>query len=265
MSELQIIHHVRELLDQYVADLEPGIYPGDLAAAGVAELVVIENLASYARNALAVRVADTHAWKNVPPGPAGGGGPLLFEDEEADDTANGESGERSEGGGGEEADPGATDDAPDQAANDKAAADKAAAERATAERAAAERARSAVDWLSKTTGTSKSKAREALNAAKKLPGLRPIDNARRNGELSEEQANRIADAADGDEHTAKDLIDTARNGTMSDLRRACDQAKLRQRDDQHAHDHAHTNRRARYATRTGAFWLELPTPPRSAP
>ena len=149
MSELQIIHHVRELLDRYVADLEPGIYPGDLAAEGVAELVVIENLASYARNALAVRVADTHAWKNVPPGPAGGGGPLLFEDEDGSGNGDGVS------GGGEAAD-----------------RDTDAAEKAAADKASAERARNAVDWLSKTTGTSKGKAREALNAAKKLPGLR---------------------------------------------------------------------------------------------
>src|SRR3954447_12397234 len=79
----------------------------------------------------------------------------------------------------------------------------------------------AADDLAKKTGTSKGKAKRTVETAKKLRDQPEVEDALRNGELSEDQAELIADAADATPAAAGGLLKKAKNGSINDLRQEC--------------------------------------------
>ncbi|MBV9952161.1 MAG: hypothetical protein JO291_09440 [Acidimicrobiia bacterium] len=85
----------------------------------------------------------------------------------------------------------------------------------------------AADDLARKSGTSKGKAKGTLDTAKKLKDQPEVEDAVRNGELSEEQTSLIADAADVNPSAAGDLVKTAKNGSINDLKQECSRAKAR--------------------------------------
>lgn len=78
--------------------------------------------------------------------------------------------------------------------------------------------RSAASWLAETSQCSISEAITSLETAKRLGALEKTQAALRRGELSRGQVKEIASAAKRDPSKESELIQTARNGTMRQLR-----------------------------------------------
>jgi hypothetical protein len=114
----------------------------------------------------------------------------------------------------------------------------------------------AAEDLARKTGTSKGKAKKTLDTAKKLEDQPEVTDAVRNGELSEDQASLIADAADVNPSAAGDLVKRAKNGSINDLRQECSRAKAAADPDEEAtHDRIHRNRSFKPGTNADpAFW-----------
>jgi hypothetical protein len=114
----------------------------------------------------------------------------------------------------------------------------------------------AADDLARKTGTSKSKAKRTVETAKKLKDQPQVEDALRNGELSEDQAELIADAADANPSATGDLLKKAKNSSVNDLRDACGRAKAAADADEEAtHRRIYKNRSFRSGTNAeGAFW-----------
>ncbi|MBV9953397.1 MAG: DUF222 domain-containing protein, partial [Acidimicrobiia bacterium] len=114
----------------------------------------------------------------------------------------------------------------------------------------------AADDLARKSGTSKGKAKGTLDTAKKLKDQPEVEDAVRNGELSEEQASLIADAADVNPSAAGDLVKKAKNGSINDLKQECSRAKAAADPDEEAtHARIHRNRSFRTGTNADpAFW-----------
>jgi hypothetical protein len=113
----------------------------------------------------------------------------------------------------------------------------------------------------KKTGTSKGKAKRTVDTARKLKDQPEVEDALRNGELSEDQASLIADAADVNPSAAGGLLDKARNSSVNDLRDACSRAKAAADPDEEA---THARVRANRHFKTGnnvdpAFWGSIST------
>ncbi len=87
--------------------------------------------------------------------------------------------------------------------------------------------RSPEDWLGEQLGAGFGSARATLGASEKLGELPGLDEAARNGELSSEQLNEIADAATPENEES--LLGAARNGNTNELRRKCRQEKSKSR------------------------------------
>jgi hypothetical protein len=113
-------------------------------------------------------------------------------------------------------------------------------------------------WARKT-GTSKSKAKRTVETAKKLRAQPQVEDALRNGELSEDQAELIADAADANPSATGSLLKKAKESSVNDLRDACGRAKAAADDDEEAtHRRIHHRRHFRTGTNAeGAFWGSL--------
>jgi hypothetical protein len=114
----------------------------------------------------------------------------------------------------------------------------------------------AAEDLARKSGTSKGKAKKTLDTAKKLKDQPEVEDAVRNGELSEDQASLIADAADVNPSAAGGLLDKARNSSVNDLRDACARAKAAADPDEEA---THARVRQARSFKTGnnvdpAFW-----------
>jgi hypothetical protein len=114
----------------------------------------------------------------------------------------------------------------------------------------------AADDLAKKTGTSKGKAKRTVETAKKLKDQPEVEDALRNGELSEDQAELIADAVDANPSAAGGLLKKARDHPIDDLRQECGRAKAAADGDEDAtHARIHRNRSWRTGTNAdGAFW-----------
>lgn len=116
--------------------------------------------------------------------------------------------------------------------------------------------RSAAEWLAKQTGQSTRDAEEDLACSKRLRELPDAQDAVRNGELSSDQAKAVADGAVADPAAERDLLDTARQGSLGELSR---QSKSRKAaalgDDDARRKAAHRNRSFRSGTSaTGEGW-----------
>ena len=107
------------------------------------------------------------------------------------------------------------------------------------------------------SGTSKGKAKGTLDTAKKLEDQPEVTDALRNGELSEDQASLIADAADVNPSAAGDLVKRAKNGSINDLRQECSRAKAAADGDEDAtHARVHRNRSWKKASSSCMYTLE---------
>jgi hypothetical protein len=116
--------------------------------------------------------------------------------------------------------------------------------------------RSAAEWLAKQTGQSTRDAEADLACSKRLTDLPDAEDAVRNGELSPDQAKAVADGAAADPTAERELLDTARRGSLGELSR---QSKARKAaalgDDEARRRAAHRNRSFRTGTNpTGEGW-----------
>ncbi len=94
-----------------------------------------------------------------------------------------------------------------------------------------------VDWLGRTTGRTKRDAERDVEAAQQVKPA--TDQALRDGQLSAEQAREVASAADADPGAEQELLDTARNASVSELKRKAKKTRGAATDD------AEKERRAR--------------------
>ncbi|MBV9953273.1 MAG: DUF222 domain-containing protein [Acidimicrobiia bacterium] len=117
----------------------------------------------------------------------------------------------------------------------------------------------AADDLARKTGTSKAKAKRTVDTAKKLKDQPEIEDALRNGELSQDQAELIADAADVNPSATGSLLHKAKDHPIDDLRHECSRAKAAADGDEEAtHARVHRNRRFTAGSNTDpAFWGSL--------
>jgi hypothetical protein len=86
-------------------------------------------------------------------------------------------------------------------------------------------ARSAAHDLAKKTGTGVGTAAGSLDTARRLRKLPKTAEAARRGELSEQQASLIADAADIAPRAEDKLLEKAKSGSLPELRDECAKAK----------------------------------------
>ena len=86
---------------------------------------------------------------------------------------------------------------------------------------------SAADWLAAATGTTAPKAHQAIQTGRRLSELEETAAAATRGELSAEQTAAIADAATADPSAERDLLGTAKRGSLRDLRDRCAKTKAR--------------------------------------
>jgi len=118
--------------------------------------------------------------------------------------------------------------------------------------------RSPEEWLAQKTGTSYGQAAGTLNASEKLKELPTLEDAVRNGELSQQQLNEVAGAATPDNE--KRLLDAAKKQNFKQLRRTCsgEKAKARSEEREQArHDRIHRERFYKsYSDADGAYCFE---------
>jgi len=76
----------------------------------------------------------------------------------------------------------------------------------------------AASWLARVTGDSRGGASDALSTAAGLDALPGLSDAFRSGRLSGKQANEVARAAAEDPAAEGSLLETARNGSLGELR-----------------------------------------------
>ena len=88
--------------------------------------------------------------------------------------------------------------------------------------------RSKEEEIARRTGSSVGKAREAMKTSKRLAEQRGTDDALRKGQLSEEQANTISDAAGKDREAERELLSTAKRKPLQDLKRKAQETKAKQ-------------------------------------
>ena len=97
--------------------------------------------------------------------------------------------------------------------------------------------------LARKTGTSVTKAKEALDIAEKLAVLPALDAAARAGEVSASQVAPIADAASADPRAEQRLLDKARRASLGELRDECARTPAAALPDDEARHHASHNSR----------------------
>jgi hypothetical protein len=85
--------------------------------------------------------------------------------------------------------------------------------------------RSAAHQLARRSGTSVSKARQALDTAERLAKLPELEAGVRSGEISAAQAAPIADAATADPSAERRLVDKAKQSSLGELADECDRTK----------------------------------------
>jgi hypothetical protein len=103
--------------------------------------------------------------------------------------------------------------------------------------------RSAADWLARQTGQSAGDAARDLECSRRLQELPDASDAVRNGELSPDQAKAVADGASADPSAERELLDTARRGSLGELNRKAKARKAAALGDDEARARAaHRNR-----------------------
>lgn len=129
--------------------------------------------------------------------------------------------------------------------------------------------RSAASWLAETSRCSMSEAITSLETAKRLGALEKTRAALRRGELSSGQLKEIASAAERDPAKETELIQTARNGSLKQLKEKARGIRLRASsaaDDDARYRAIHAARYCRHwSDDDGAFRVEVKlTPDRGA-
>jgi hypothetical protein len=118
--------------------------------------------------------------------------------------------------------------------------------------------RSAESWLGAQTGAGYGSARATLHASERLGELPGLDEAARNGELSEEQLKELGDAATPENE--QELLDTARKNGADALRKKCRREKNKSRSDDDERARAEKAHRTRFfrgwVDNEGAFRFE---------
>ena len=100
--------------------------------------------------------------------------------------------------------------------------------------------------LARRTGTSVTKAKEALETGEKLASLPALDAAARAGEVSPAQAAPIADAASAAPGAERRLLDEAKRSSVGELRDECARTKAAaEPDDDARHQAIHRSRHLR--------------------
>ena len=112
------------------------------------------------------------------------------------------------------------------------------------------------EWLAAKQGTSQGAARRRAATARKLKERRRTSEALANGDISEDEADVIADAADKNPAAEQDLIDTARNKNRShnDLKDRAAEAKASAEDDKARAERHRRGRTARWGVDRDGFW-----------
>ena len=114
--------------------------------------------------------------------------------------------------------------------------------------------RSAAHHLARRSGSSVSAAAEALEAARKLAALPEVSAAARRGELSPAQVSAIAGAAGADPSAEHSLLETARNGSLGELRDECARVRARAEDAEARRRRIHDGRYLRSHTDSEGYW-----------
>ena len=87
--------------------------------------------------------------------------------------------------------------------------------------------RSKEEEIARRSGTSVRDAQEAMKTSKRLAEQQGTDDALRKGQLSEEQAKTISDAAGKDREAEQELLSTAKRKPLRDLKRKAQETKAR--------------------------------------
>jgi len=124
-------------------------------------------------------------------------------------------------------------------------------------------ARSPADWLAAATGSSVGAAVGTLETARRLEKLPTTAELRRQGKLSEAQANEVAAAATAKPDAEADLLRVAQREPVAALRQRCARVKAAAADDEAArHRRIHQERRLRHWNDAdGAFRMDLRATP----
>lgn len=118
--------------------------------------------------------------------------------------------------------------------------------------------KSAADWLAAQLGISVWEANKQLGTARKAEGLGKTKKAMRDGKLSPDQADAVADAATADPAAEDDLLDLAERATAKDLRDEAARRKAAATDDAARDRRIHRERSKRaWIDRDGAWNLRL--------
>jgi Domain of unknown function (DUF222) len=130
-----------------------------------------------------------------------------------------------------------------------------AARVAEARRPPGGRGEPADEHLARKAGTSRGAARRVIETSRHLRKLPATEQALRRGELSQEQADTIADAAAANPDAEQSLLDTARTGSVRQLREAALRAKAAADPDPDAtHRRIHRERCLRRHTGPDGAW-----------
>ena len=123
-------------------------------------------------------------------------------------------------------------------------------------------ARSPEDDIGRKTGTGTKRARRKLSTSKRLRKQHRTDDALRNGDVSEDQADEVSDAADASPDSERELLDSAKREPLHQLRKRAAEAKARaDRDREATRRRLHGQRCARRwndADGMGNLLLKLP-------
>lgn len=118
--------------------------------------------------------------------------------------------------------------------------------------------KTAADWLAAQLGISVWEAGKQLGTARKAEGLPKTKKAMKDGELSPDQADAVADAATADPTAEQDLLDLAKKETTKNLRDEAARRKAAATDDASRDRRIHRERSKRdWIDRDGAWNLAL--------
>jgi Domain of unknown function (DUF222) len=112
----------------------------------------------------------------------------------------------------------------------------------------------AAEYLARAGGTSTAAARSALDSSRKLRRCPEVEAAVAQGELSEPQAAAIADAASVNPGAAPELLRTAGEVSLGELRDECARAKAKASDPAESERRIHARRSLREYTDAEGAW-----------
>lgn len=115
-------------------------------------------------------------------------------------------------------------------------------------------ARSPAEHQAQLAGTTTGRARSALETSKRLAALPEADEAVAKGELSEQQAAAIAEAATADPSAEQRLVELAKRGDLRKLREECARTRARAEDEAERAERLHRQRSLRTWTAADGSW-----------